>query len=88
MYGHRVLAERIGLAAKARLSNDLHPKFDLNGQRLGVVYTHSHVPDQGRLTTDVLAKRRLEPCLLVRQRAGLVCHGFPRGGPLSWRQWQ
>jgi hypothetical protein len=43
MYGHRVLAERIGLAAKARLSNDLHPKFDLNGQRLRAAYTHSYL---------------------------------------------
>jgi len=41
--GYRVSAERIGLAAKARLSNDLYPKFDPNGQRLRAAYTHSYL---------------------------------------------
>jgi hypothetical protein len=43
MFDYRVSAERIGLAAKARLSNDLYPKFDLDGQRLRAAYAHSYL---------------------------------------------
>ena len=46
---HRVSAERIGLAAKARLSNDLHPKFDLSGLRLRAAYTHSYPAERASM---------------------------------------